>query len=619
MAGAEQFMSSNKAALFLDISKSPVLSRFKKFLAKKQYKKTLSFIKDTPKKFINIFAENIYGTWLLRGWASLAGYFLLFASSLGVLFIADTHEYTRQFIHAVNANEAVIGAFTIMLALLIPLAIALIQGDGDNSFTRQAMVRTIVRFGSVVVALVFICVFLFIPSGIHVLGESLTLKNLYVPVLVCCAVFIIASFYRSIRWLSDESSYGFKSSEDGNKQTGDVYGFSSYRFARIMRLLQGANFQTWMAIWSQRFPIGYEDTIHEAFFKRANDVVSNKKRKQYRTLSLELQAYNDNFDNRNQLSPKFEYQNPEKFFILFSKVEKILSENYVDSRLDGLWSGKDALKNISIKIIDSLMDSRRIWSLFQSMNKYIVDRDILKISGNEMKGDELVRTFLFSMFNAIKDDKISAHDALSEVTADSGWAVTYEHLYGDERYNLSFLVEQLYREWLNELLDKANDKDYFLFNDSIVEHIFPSTDPITMGKLYWLLHLAHSSDYLNLWIKERRPIGLANFSGGFEFVGEKTKEDMWKEFRERTNVQEFNSIKLFCSRHFRYLRTDFMKLAENLEIAKSMDRSKLSDTETARLDDFISLAQLIEDFYANSDKEREKASKAKKSKKDRTQ
>ena len=82
-----------------------------------------------------------------------------------------------------------------------------------------------------------------------------------------------------------------------------------------------------------------------------------------------------------------------------------------------------------------------------------------------------------------------------------------------------------------------------------------------------------------------------------------------------TNVQELNSIKLFCSRHFRYLRTDFMKLAENLEIAKSMDRSKLSDTETARLDDFIRLAQLIEDFYANSDKERDKTNKSKKSKK----
>lgn len=58
-----------------------------------------------------------------------------------------------------------------------------------------------------------------------------------------------------------------------------------------------------------------------------------------------------------------------------------------------------------------------------------------------------------------------------------------------------------------------------------------------------------------------------------------------------------------------------MKLAENLDIAKSMGRSKLSDTEIARLDDFIRLAQLIEDFYANSDKEREKDSKAKKSKK----
>ena len=609
---------NSKMRSFFDIKRSSILSWLKELLARIPYKKKIRpFIKGIPRNLINLFAKNIHGTWLLRKWSSRAGYIILFLGSLVAIFIADQFEFTRQFIHANNANEVVIGVFTILLALLIPLAIALIQGDGNNPFARQTMVKTIIRFGWASFVLVLICLFLFIPSGIHIdsVGESLTLKNLYAAVLACCAMFMLASFYRSIRWLSDESSYGFDPSPNSDKPKSDVYGFSSYRFAWIIRLLERAKFQTWMAIWSQRFPIGYEDTIHEAFFKRVDSVIRNKKRKQYRSISFELQSYNDNFENRNQLSPKFEYQNPEKFFMLFGQVEKILAENYVDSRLDGLWNGKDALRNISVKIIEALSDNRRIWSLFQAMNKYVEKQDLLEIKGDELKHDELVETFLPAVFDAIKTDKMSAHDALSEVKDESAWAVTYDHLYDKKsRSNLSFLVENIYSKWLRDLLDKRNDKEYYLFNDSIVEHIFPGADPIILGKLYWLLHLAHSSDYLNLWIKEFRPIGLVNFTGEFEYVGEKTEEDMWKEYRERTNAQEINSIKIFCNLYFRYLRTNFMNLSENLKKAQNMDRTKLNEAEIDRLDDFIRIAELIEQFYKVSDEEREKTNKKSKPK-----
>ena len=602
---------------FLDLKNSPVWSWLKKKVSTIQFKKkVLPFLKKIPKVIMSIFAENIYGVWLVRKWVSRAGYVVLFASSFVALVAADQFDYTRPFIHSSGANEAIIGTFTVLLTLMIPLAIALIQSDGNVDFVRQTIVKTIIRFKSASTVLVLICIALFIPSGMYFAGESLTLKNLYTPVLVCCVAFMIFSFYRSIRWLSDETSHNFSGSQTGNSSGSDIYGFSSYRFAQIMRLLQGANFQTWMSIWSQRFPIGYEDTIHEAFFKRVDDVLDNKRRKQYGSISLELQSYNANFDNRNKLGYKFEYQNPERFFILLGKVEDILEENYVDSRLDGLWNGKDALKNIATKIIDSLMDGHRVWSLFQAMNKYVENRKIIDISGDKINDDELVEVFLRAIFDAIKSDKVSAHDALGEVKEDSPWAVTYGHLYDKKkRYNLSFLVEQVYQKWLNDLLDQQKDKEYFMFNDSIVEHIFPGMDPIMIGKLYWLLHLAHTSDYLNQWIKQLRPIGLMNFTGGFEYVGDKTKDDMWKEYRERTDLQEFNSIKLICNRYFRYLRTDFMKLSENLEKARAMDRKSLSEAEVARLDDFIRIAQLIEDFYANSDKEREKSSRTKKSNK----
>lgn len=599
---------------FLDMRRSPVLSWDKKLLTRVQYKKkVVPFVKNIPKRLMGIFAENIYGIWLMKRWLSILGYLLLLLVVLAMVIVADHFETTRPFIHSANANEIIIGVFTILLTLMIPLAIALLQSDSDVDFVRQAIVKTVIRFKWTSIVLGLICVSLFIPSGIHIAGESLTLKNLYIPVLACCMVFMSFSFYRSIRWLGDESSRGFDGSVDGNIES-YPYGFSSYRFAQIMRLLQDASPQTWMAIWTQRFPIGYEDTIQEAFFKRIETVVDGKRRKQYRSISFELQSYNANFDNRNKLGYKFEYQNPERFFSLFGKVEEILHEDYVDSRLDGLWQGRDALKNISNKIIDSLMDSHRVWSLFQAMNKYVIARDLLEIKSGKIKDDELVRDFLYSAFNAIKNGKISAHDALAGIKDESGWTVTYDHLYGKQRYNLSFLTERLYRKWLNDLLDKATDESYFLFNDSIAEYIFPGTDTIMMGKLYWLLHLAGSSDYLNLWIKEHRPIGLVNLSGGFEVAGERTEEEMLKEFRKRADAQELDTVKLFCSRYFGYLHTDLMKLSENLDIARSMDRKSLSKVEVDRLDDFIRIVELIEEFYKTTDKERKKPSKSKRAK-----
>ena len=575
------------------------IGKLKKWLTKRP----THFIKSTLRWFVSLFFEKIYYMWLLRKWVSVMGYIIVFSTFLILIIIADKFDSTRPFIHMENANEAIIGAFTMLLALLIPLAIVLIQGDADNSFVRQTMTKTIIRFGKMSFVLLLICIGLFIPENVYITGESLTLKNLYAPVLVVCITFIFTSFYRSIRWLGDESAYSSGASGDKPPKNPNDGGFSSYRFAWIVRLLNGTkSFQTWMAIWSQWFPVGYEETIHQAFFDHVYAVVKNKKRKQYRALSLELDAYDKNFDKRNQYSYRFEYENPERFFTLHKKIEQILEEKYVSSRMDGLWQGKEATKNISIKYIDALMTQQRVWSLFESMSRYLKSNDLIEIRNNKVREDELLKHFLTSVFDSIKADSISAHDASEHFRKpDSAWTVTYDHIYNNKkRYNLSVLVQTIYWDWLRTTLDKLNDTDYILENDSIVEMVFPETDPITMGKLYWLLYLGGSSDHLNQWVKRHRPIGLMNFGPGF-YEATTTKEEESKVFYEHTNVQEYNSIKLFCSLYWPYLRTDFLDLSKNLETAKSMERSNLSKTESVRLDDFIVLAESILKFYEDKD------------------
>lgn len=572
-------------------------------------KRFMPFMTLLPRRIINIFAENIHGIWLLRKRMSVVGYILVLLVSLMAIIIVDSLGYDR-FLHMVNVNETIIGSFTLLLALLIPLAIALIQGDSNNSFARQTMVKTIIRFRDVSYVLLLICIGLIIPSGLYVAGEGLTLKNLYTPILVVCLIFIWATFYRSIRWLSDESAYSSGVSGDIPPKNPSSGGFSSYRFAWIVRLLKNTKgFQTWMAIWSQWFPVGYEETIHQAFFDRQYEIVNKKRRKKYHILSLELDAYDKDFDKRNQYGYKFEYENPEKFFTLHRKIEQILEDNYVDSRMDGLWQGKEAASNISTKYINALMTRHRVWSLFESISKYLKNSDLIAIHGDKIRRDELLELFLTTVFDAIKDDNISAHDASEHFSkTDSVWAVTYDNLYGKTRNNLSFLVQNIYWEWLKSVLDKQKDREFFFKNDSIVEMVFPEADPIIIGKLYWLLYLGSSSDYLNLWVKRFRPIGLMGASSGFYEVTD-NKEEEYKILYENVSAQEYNSIKLFCNLYSRYLRTNFLDLAKNIETANSMDKSTLSEVEVARLDDFVSLAESILKFYEDNEKESKASSK----------
>src|SRR5690606_11551601 len=133
--------------------------------------------------------------------------------------------------------------------------------------------------------------------------------------------------------------------------------------------------------------------------------------------------------------------------------------------------------NISIKYIDALMTRQRIWSLFESMSKYLKDSNLIELRGEKIRKDELLGHFLTSVFDSIRTDKISAHDASQHFSkADSAWAVTYDNLYSKRRrYNLSFLVQNAYWDWLKASLDGLGEDDYILENDSIVEMVFPET------------------------------------------------------------------------------------------------------------------------------------------------
>lgn len=594
-------MFQNKLKPFVIRSRDFVKTRFLavKIWVVKLLTGAKSFGKTIPRRITSIFFENVYGTWLAKPWACILGYILLFVLSLLTIVVLDLFDYTRQFIHSNGANEAVIGVTTILLALLIPVAIALIEDAREFALARQTIVKSIIRFSLAPLVLLVVCIFFFIPEGIHVFGESVTLKNSYAAILVCCVLFILTSFYRSYKWLSDGSTYSSGSPQtppDGEPQP---EAFASYRFARIVRLLSSAKgYETWMTIWSQWFPGEYENVLYASFFKREFAVLKNKKTKRYIILSLELEAYDKHFKKRNTNNWSFELEHAKQFLLLYAELESIIDADRKTARTMGLGRGKSALERINSKVLETMMTRERAWNLFEFMGEYAKKRGLLKMrKSGRLQSDRLIKEFLEKYFNAVTKDKLSTYELESYFSPDKPWAVTYDNLY-NERYNLSFLVVDEFKDWLFKLLDDMKMPDDRAYEvDTLLADLFPQADPIDMGRLFWMLYLAKyttdSKEVVELNYKKERPFGHIGRSTSFWAEEEEAR---MKNFAKFQNEQEDNAVKLFATMYATYFR-HFWNLDEIIKIAKAVDVSTLDKYEASRLSSFIRLMQKIKKFY----------------------
>lgn len=570
-----------------------------------------SFIKTISRRVMSVFFESVHGVWLSRPWASLLGYGLLFIFSFSVILILDLVDCTRQFIHSDDANEAVIGLITILLALFIPVAIALIEDARESALARQTIVKSIIRFSFAPLVLLVVCIFFFIPEGIHIFGESVTLKNSYAAILVCCVLFILTSLRRSYKWLSDGSTYSSGSPQTPPEGDPQPEAFVSYRFARIVRLLSSTKrYETWMTIWSQWFPGEYENVLHASFFKREFAVLKNKKIKRYIVLSLELEAYDKYFKKRNISDWWFELEYAKQFLFLYADTEGVIDADRTTARTMGLWRGKSALERINNKILEAMMTRERVWNLFEFMGEYVEKRGLLKVKeGKGLQNDILVKRFLESYFNAVTKDKLSTYGLESYFAPDKPWAVTHDNLYNN-RYNLSFIVADEFKEWLFTLLDNMKKSDNRAFEvDSLLADLFPQTDPIDMGELFWMLYQAKNTTDSKLIVelnyKEERPIGHIGRSTSFWAEEEDVRMRNFAKFQSK---QEDDAVKLFATMYATYFRS-FWNLDEIIETAKAVDLSILDKREASRLSSFIRLNEKIKKFYNQIDAESKKKTK----------
>lgn len=549
----------------------------------------LSWLKSIYQRTKDFLGENIHGVWLLRPWVSIVGYVLLFIiCSLVVTYLHENH-WLYAWLHPANSSEIIIGIFTLLFALLLPLAIAIIQGD-NNPLVRQTLTTTVMRFGWMSVIVAIVCFTLVVPAkivDIPILKLRTTARSMTIPFLAVGFAFMLASLYRSVRWLRDEVMTSGLFGEVVDKDT-YIKSFASYRFACIVRALGNTKKSyIWQIVWSQQFSVSYEAIIHDIFFDRIIKSIKSDDIKQYRLMLIELEAYQRNFAKRNQNSYKFASENPKRFFLLYDKIHRI-NEAYYRKRSEvGFLVDDNAIKSIVSDYINLLVKkpgTSGVWNLFQAMDAYTQKVDLV-ILHDEIRKDWLVDMFLGALFNSIKDGHIQAYNVKEYFGEQSPWAVTYEHLFSDgKRYSLSFVVMEKYWEWLQSSLNGLEDHDCFFKNDSLIEAIFPGVNGIIIGKLYWLLYLylGYGSGYLDSWITKHRPIGLISSS-----PTPGCTDSMRGELHQTTEQKEANTFKLFC----RYY--NWSNLENTISQAKLKDKTKLDEDQKARLDDFIMLAENI--------------------------
>lgn len=559
--------------------------------------------------------EDYHGVRLTRKYLSIVWYLILLAILIYTVFQLDKHTYTRRFIHSSDSNAIFIGITTILLALLIPVAIALVEDARKSVLERQAIIRSIIRLAFLPIAIALICAFLLIPEGLNISGVSITVRTIMATVVLSCFYFILMAFYRSYRWLSDGSVYSSGSPETPSPDSPQPDAITSYRFAQLVRLLSGAKgYETWLAIWQQWFPIDYENTLHAAFFKRQDEVLTNKRTKRYIILSLELEAYEKYFSKRNKNNWWFSSEYLKKFLLMYAEVEKIINKDRSSRTTTGLWRGKAALERLLRRMISDSMNGDHSWDLFEAMDEYIKAADLLEIGkSTNLKNSVILTHFVTELLEHLYSDRLDAFNVRADLVDRDHWLITYDNLY-EKRYNVTFVIEEIFKNWFFKKLDNIQNISNAYAFDSIFDVLFLGSDVTTIADMYWFMYKGKNttdSDLIvRLYYENARPFGLFGRVSVAQWADD--EEVRMDGYRKEHAREVYNAIRLFSTLYYPYFEA-FWELNKLIaSTRKALRRKTLKDKEKVRLEYLLSWLVGIREFYKTERSKNKKDSKGKK-------
>lgn len=537
-----------------------------------------------------------YGVKLFKRKTITVGYITLLVVFYGLLLIIpksllDASAY-------INFTEQSLTILIVLLTILLSAGLVLLGDDTRSwSLARVVIIRNIVKLKGLMIACLTVILISVAPDYSYF---GFGLKTLLSPLLLISLIYILGIYLRIYLWLSDlAADPSFFEPQDpakpGDKLSERGYISGSYRFARIINLIHEIDARdAWQAVLEKKIPYGYEELLHEEFFEGAETILNSKKKDKYSDLSVRLEIYDKYYPRRNLESWRFYLDYTKRFLLIYSSLSKLMKQNREASVTQNLWRGKHALENINKQLVTASMDNERIWSLLDAMDAYINDRDLVLLHDrNRSESSIVLDHFLNELFESLFEDKIETYDFDSYFNDHSHWLITRSNLY-DNLYNISFVVEKSFREWLFKKLANAQDQENLLNIDQIIELLFTDADPITIGALYWLLynaqHTTESIEIVESQYKNPRHFGLIGRTLVNDWDNNEARRN--ENFAANNRIEVDNAIKLFVAKYGGYFRgfwniDELISTAERVLSRDSPSSSDLAEDEILRLESFI--------------------------------
>ncbi|MDB5169102.1 MAG: hypothetical protein JWO41_458 [Candidatus Saccharibacteria bacterium] len=589
----------SKAKAFLTKERS-LKESFKKVVA--ATKKKVLLVKEKAYRFL---FDHYYGVKLLKPRTTFMGYVLLLAVLyIGLYFVPSSFISSFSYI---NFTEHALTILIVLLTILLSAGLVLLGDDTRGwSLARMAIIRDVVKLRGLMLSCLLIILISITPN--YTYGDA-ALKVLLSPVLIAAFAFILGIYCRIYLWLSDlAADPSFFDPQDPNapddKRDDRSYLGGSYRFARIVHLIRYLNARdAWQAVLEKRIPEGYEELLHEEFFEGVEGILKAKKKDMYGDLSIRLEIYDKYYDRRNLDSWRFYLAYTKRFLLIYSAVSKIVDDRraMVTNNTEILWRAKHALENTNRRLISDSMNDNRIWALLEAMDAYLEDSDLLMLGNRDrFRSSVVLNYFLNEFFDALFDAKIDTYHFDSYFTEHKHWQVTSDNLY-EGKYNVSFVVENVFKEWLFKKLGNVQDQDSLINIDSAIELIFGDADPITIAELYWFLYDAqHTTDsqlIIDTQYKNFRRFGLMGRVSTAEWQDDENVR--MQNFAAEQNQQIENAIKLFAARYHQYFRS-FWNLDELIQTAQNALDTELEEREKLRLESIIRKLEKIKTIYSEN-------------------
>lgn len=506
---------------------------------------------------LDTVSEDVAGVRLIKNSTALVLYLCVFAGLLSLVVRNSNAPLVQALIHPENGTEILIGVGSMLLALLLPVAILIIQ-DSKDALLRRTVVKNIIQLNKLPLVVGAVSLTLFIPQGQPVLTPGITLRTIGGAVAGTCFVYIVMMLLKSYRWLSDgsEATEGLTSPpEPGDLSFNYPNQFISYRFAQIVRFLsQTASHEAWTQLWGKWWPSTYDSILHKAFFKRHKDILSKNKAKKYGLAGNELTAYRNNIDQRILEDYSYTIEHLSEFLEIYRLMHDGSHLSPKDKRL---YTANNAVATIIREIVEKNMTDEKVYFVATAIENYVIKRYGGLDHKEKSVRDPVLTSFVSMLFDAIYKGKVSNYELRSSLNSYSKrWGVSYGTIYEDPQ-TISMTLVNTFWGWLKTVLKGDIDTEDSNFGiGDVLKFVFPTSDTITLGHLYWYLFVSENTvdetEGLKNFMTATRPFVLMSNTAA-EFVPAGSEKDSLERFRKEVEAQQQEAVKLFANLYASYL------------------------------------------------------------------